>query len=83
MTRQLNDELIKQLAMDIDQYVAKTVVANKEEMHPLEVTAIFISRLMLMHRSLGTEEQFRRLTTASLNIQEPSWREQDAAERPN
>ena len=71
MTRKIDDELLKQMAMDTDKFIAQMVMDNKEKMHPLETTAVFISRLMLMHRSLGTEGEFKRLTIASLNIQEP------------
>jgi hypothetical protein len=71
MTRKIDEEVLKQTAMEIDKFIAQMVVDNKEKLHPLETTAVFISRLMLMHRSLGTEGEFKRLTTASLNIQEP------------
>jgi len=82
MTRKIDEELLKQMAIDIDKYIAQMVVENKEEMHPLETTAVFISRLLLMHRSLGTEQEFKRLTTASLNIQEPVRKKADV-EEPN
>lgn len=82
MTRKIDEDLLKEMAMDIDKYIAQMVVENKEKMHPLETTAVFISRLLLMHRSLGTEQEFKRLTTASLNIQEPVRKKPDA-EEPN
>jgi hypothetical protein len=82
MTRKIDEELLKQMAIEIDKFIAQMVVENKDKMHPLETTAVFISRLLLMHRSLGTEQEFKRLTTASLNIQEPVRKKEDA-EKPN
>lgn len=63
--------MIKQLAIETDRFIAEKVVEMKDEMHPLEASAIFLSRIILMNRSLGTEEAFKRLGTAALNIQEP------------
>jgi hypothetical protein len=60
------------LAIEVDKFLAEKVVERKDDMHPLEVSAVFLSRMMVMHRSLGTEEQFKRLAVASLTIQEPS-----------
>lgn len=71
MTRKIDEELLKTMALEIDKFIAEMVVGNKDKMHPLETSAVFISRLLLMHRSIGTEGEFKRLTTASLNIQEP------------
>lgn len=72
MTQKASDEVIKQLAIDTDKFFAEQVVKYKDEMHPLEASAIFLSRIILMNRSLNTEEAFKRLGTAALNIQEPA-----------
>jgi hypothetical protein len=71
MSNQIDEKLLQDMALSIDKFVAEMVVENKDKMHPLETTAVFLSRLILMHRSLGTEQQFKRLSTAALNIQEP------------
>ena len=71
MTQQASDEVIKQLALDTDKFFAEQVVMYKDDMHPLEASAIFLSRIILMIRSLMTDVAFKRLGTAALNIQEP------------
>jgi hypothetical protein len=65
------DENIKKLAIETDQFFAEKVVELKDKMHPLEASAIFMSRVMLMNRSLGMEKEFRKLAMAALSIQEP------------
>lgn len=71
MTVKVSEEVLKQLAVDVDKHFAELVVAHKDVMSPLDVSAVLLSRLILMHRSLGTENDFKRLGTIALNIQEP------------
>lgn len=72
MTIRVSEDDLKALAIEVDKFLAEKVVERKDDMHPLEVSAVVLSRLMIMHRSLKTEDQFKRLAIASLSIQEPS-----------
>lgn len=72
MTKKMaSDEKIKQLALETDKFLSEKVMEFQEDMHPLEASAIFLSRIILMNRSIGLEKEFRRLGTTALNIQEP------------
>lgn len=67
----VSEEKIVEMAHETDKFMASQVVKFKDEMHPLEVSAILFSRIIMMCRSIGVEQQFKNLATAALNMQEP------------
>lgn len=81
----VTEEQIVELAHDTDKFMAEQVVKFKDNMHPLEVSAVLLSRIMLMCRSLGLEPQFKNLALAAMNMQEPEplIKPEDAQESSN
>lgn len=78
----ITEDQIKALAIDIDRFMAEQVVAYKDSMHPLEVSAVLLSRIMMLCRTLGLEDHFKKLANAAFNMQEPEplIKAEDAAE---
>lgn len=81
----VTEEQIKTLAIETDKFMAQQVVMHKDVMHPLEVSAILLSRIMMLCKSIGLEDHFKKLANAAINMQEPEplIKAEDATESSN
>lgn len=74
MAEKMTDELIKEIAYKTDKFIAdmlNELLTDENGIHPLEVSAVVFSRLMVLARQLNLEDDFKRLSIVALNIQEP------------
>lgn len=64
---------IKQLSEEADVLLAS--LATKYDIGPLSLSAIFLARLLAIHRECGTESDFQELvrTALSLKIEDPTY----------
>lgn len=72
--KQLTEDNIKDIAINTDKFVAGVLnehLTDAEGIHPLEIAAVIFSRLMVMARAMNLEDDFKRMSTIAMNIQEP------------